>query len=70
MSDSVELIPDDQSDKTMEEVQQATTALAPPAGVGRPLPARNGLPRSVRDVIARTLACTKTVVSLYSKSTS
>ena len=49
MSDSVELLPDDQSDKTMEEVQQATTALAPPSGVGRPLPAGNGLPGSVRD---------------------
>ena len=33
----------------MEEVQQATTALAPPSGVGRPLPAGNGLPGPVRD---------------------
>ena len=33
----------------MEEVQQATTAFAPPLGVGRPLPAGNGLPGSVRD---------------------
>ena len=49
MSDSVELIPDDQSDKTMEDAQQATTALAQPSGVGRPLPAGNGLPGSVRD---------------------
>ena len=44
MSDSVELIPDTDSDKTMNEVQFATTALAPPSGVGRPLPAGNGLP--------------------------
>ena len=49
MSGSVELIPDDESDKTMEEVQQATAALAPPSGIGRPLPAGNGLPGSVRD---------------------
>ena len=49
MSGSVELIPDDQSDKTMEEVQQATAALASPSGVGRPLPAGNGLSGSVRD---------------------
>ena len=48
-SDSVELIPDHQSDKNLEEVQQATTAVAPPSGVGRPLPAGNGLPGSVRD---------------------
>ena len=49
MSGFVELVPDDQSDKTMEEVQQATMALVPPSGVGRPLPAGNGLPGSVRD---------------------
>ena len=49
MSKSVGLIPDDGSDKTMEEVQQATMALAPPLGVGRPLSAGNGLPGSVRD---------------------
>ena len=49
MSESVELIPDDGSDKTMEEVQQAAIALAPPSGVGRPLPTGNGLPGSVRD---------------------
>ena len=48
MSGSVELIPDDESDKTMEDVQQATTALAPPSQIGRPLPAGNGLPGSVR----------------------
>ena len=33
----------------MEEVQQATAALAPPSRVGRPLSAGNGLPGSVRD---------------------
>ena len=49
MSGSVEFIPDDASDKTMEEVQQATMALAPLSGVGRPLPAGNGLPGSGRD---------------------
>ena len=48
MSDSVERIPDNQSDKTMEEVQQATKAMAPPSGAGRPTPVGNGLPSSVR----------------------
>ena len=48
MSESVELIPDDQSNKTTEEVQQVSTASAPPSGVGRPLPAGNGLPGPVR----------------------
>ena len=47
MSDSVELIPDTDSDKTMDEVQAASSAVAPPSGVGRPLPAGNGLPGSV-----------------------
>ena len=32
----MELIPDDGSDKTMEEVEQATTALAPPWRRSRP----------------------------------
>ena len=45
----MELVPDDQSDRTMEEVPQASTALAAPSGVGRPLPAGNGLPGSIRD---------------------
>ena len=49
MSGSVELIPDDSSGKTMEEVQHATMALAPPSGVGRPLPAGNGLPGPIGD---------------------
>ena len=47
MSDSVELIPDTDSNKTMDEVQAASSAVAPPSGVGRPLPAGNGLPSSV-----------------------
>ena len=49
MGDSVELIPDDQSDKTMEEVQQATSAVVPPIGVGRQPRAGNGLPGPVGD---------------------
>ena len=44
MSDSVELIPDTDSDKTMTEVQAASSA---PSRVGRPLPAGNGLPGSI-----------------------
>ena len=44
MSDSVELIPDNDSDKTMDQVQSVITAMVPPSGVGRPLPAGNGLP--------------------------
>ena len=47
MSDSVELIPDTDSDKTMNEVQAASSAVAPPSGVGRPPPAGNCLPGSV-----------------------
>ena len=50
MSDSVELLPDTDSDKTMNEVQAASSAVAPPSGVGRPLPAGNGLPGSVGGV--------------------
>ena len=45
----MEFIPDDSSDKTMKEVKSATTALVPPSGVGRPLPARNGLPGPIGD---------------------
>ena len=44
MSDAVELIPDTDSDKALNEVRSVATALAQPSGVGGPLPAGNGLP--------------------------
>ena len=44
MSVSVELIPENDSDKTMDQVQSVTTAMVPPSEIGRPLPAGNGLP--------------------------